>query len=56
MKCQILFFGNIRKHITNLSSAESAYSMVSVGVSEYLGKIYDNNLIFLSFVFQGCIS
>ena len=56
MKCQILFFGNIRKHITNLSSAESAHRVVSVKVSQYLGKIYTNNLIFLSFAFQGCIS
>ena len=33
MKCQILFIKKSKKNITNLSSAESAHSMVSVNKS-----------------------
>ena len=38
MKCQILFYGKIKKkYIMNLSSAEFALRVVMVNVSEYLG-------------------
>ena len=37
MKCQIIFSRKNKKNILDLSSAESAHSMVTVKLSEYLG-------------------
>ena len=40
MKCQILFSRKNKKNITNLSSADSAHSLVSVNLHEVSDSIF----------------